>query len=303
MKLRQVTAYSDKLLKGKRAKATLVCLMPVGVSLFFRLAEATLFSVMLYFGMLSPAGLFTAESPLHQLSAIVCTALRWLATAPLYYAAAYWFTQLCCEDKKYRRTPLSRIIINPRIYGRSLMALLLSKAAGLLFIIPAAFFGKTAVTLINENISNPSDSLQLFLSVHACVLTVLSFGLWIWSQLALLTVPFLLIKFPERSTLRIVKDSFSFMSGRRAFLLKIGARYLLPMLILPLTFPFMLAGLFSSSALFISICLKEDEYLERNKIYGCFGQARNTSKLSAWAKRCFTPSADKAQTAGYGDNP
>ncbi len=303
MKLSQITEYSGRLLKGNRAKSTLICLMPLGVSLFFRLAEATLFCVMLYFDVLTPVGLFTAESPVHLLSAIVSTVLRWLATAPLYYAAAYWHIELCSDEKKHRRKiPTSRIILNRKIYGRSLGGLLLSKAVGLIFIIPTVFFGKTALMLISESSANPTDSLQLFLAVHASVLTLLSVGLWIWSKLALVTVPYLLVKLPDRSAARVVYDSFAFMSKRRGTLIKIAARYLLPM-IFPLTIPFMLAGAFTSTSLFVSISLKEDEYFERNQIYCRNGQARNSSKLSAWTKRCFAPSADEAKAAGYGDNP
>lgn len=300
MKLRELTAYSDKLLKGKRMRALLVCLMLWGTELFFRLAEAAVYSVILYFSGMKPAGLFTGESALQQTIALICTVLRCLTTAPLIYAAAYWFTELCGESRKRRKTSLTRVILNRKIYGRSLAALVFSKAAGFIFLIPAALFGKTAYALISAGIDGSAE-IHLFMSVHAAVLTILSLGLWLGAKLALLSVPFLMIRFPERNVLRLLRDSFSFMKGRRGTLLKIFARYIPPMALI-ITIPFLLPKLFAAVALFISISLREDEYLEGNKIHSEVGKARHASKLPAWRKRRFTAAADKAQAAGYGDN-
>lgn len=300
MKLRELTAYSDKLLKGKRMRALLVCLMLSGTELFFRLAEAAAYSVILYFSGMKPVGLFTGESRVQQSIALACTVLRCLTTAPLIYAAAYWFTELCTESHKRRKTPLTRIILNRKLYGRSLAALVFSKAAGFVFLIPAALFGKTAYALISAGIAD-SEELHLFMSVHAAVLTILSLGLWLWAKLAMLAMPFLMIRFPGRSVFRAFRDSFSFMKDRRSTLLKIFMRYITPMALI-VTIPFLLPKLFTAVSLFIGISFREDEYLEGNKIQSEVGKTCNTAKLPAWRKRRFTAAADKAQAAGYGDN-
>lgn len=300
MKLGKLTAYSDKLLKGKRMTALLVCLMPAAASLFFRLAEAAIYSVMLYFSGMEPAVLFTGEILPQQAAALICTVLRCLTTAPLIYASVLWFSELCCEAPERRRTPLMRVILSRKIYGRSLSALIITKAAAFAFLVPAGLFGKTAYELISAGIYG-SGEFHLLMTVHAAVMTLLSLGLWIWAKLALFAVPFLLIRFPERSVLRIVRDSFRFMKGRRGTLLKLFALYVPPMLTAA-AIPFLLPGLSAAVSLFISISLREDEYLEGNKIHGDVGKARNAPKLSARTKRRFTPSADKAQAAGYGNN-
>lgn len=292
MKLKKLTDYSAKLLKGCSMSALLVCLMPVGTELFFRLAEAALYSILLYFCEMTPAGLFTGDSLVQQLATLICTVLRYLTTAPLIYATAYWFLQLCGEDKKKRKISLSRIILSPRIYRRSLAALLCSKAVGFLFLIPAAFFGVTAYDLVFGSLGQ-MENIRLLMAVHAVVMTLISMGLWIWARLAVLATPFLLIQFPDRSVFRIVRDSFRFMKGRRSTILKILAMYVPPMLLL-VTVPFLLPKLFSAISLCISIALKEDEYLEGNKANSEFGQACRSSKLSVRSKRRFTPSADKA---------
>lgn len=300
MKLMQLTSYSDKLLKGRRMKALLVCLMFLGTELFFRLAEATLYSLMLYFGELKPAGLFTGESPIQQAAALICTFLRYAAAAPLGFAAAYWFSELCSENRKKRRISLSHVLLNPRIYGRSLHMLLLSKALSAAFLAPAAFFGSTAYSFIKNGMDS-SDSMHLLLAVHAAVMTVVSLILWIWSRLTMLAVPYLMIRFPEKSVFRLICGSFRFMKGRRATLLKIFLLYIPPMLFL-VPIPYLLPKLFSAVSLFMSISLKEDEYLEGNTIHGDNRQTSYAPKLPAWTKRRFTPASDKAQAAGYGDN-
>lgn len=301
MKLRQLAEYSGNLLKNNRMKALLVCLMFLGTELFFRLAEAALLSVILYVGETTPIGLFTGESPVRQAVTLVCMVLRYLTTAPLSYACAYWFTELCSDRKKRRSISVSGVLLSGKIYGRSLAALLLTKLAGMIFLLPAMFFGSTVFSLVSDGIEN-SDDFRLFMSVHAAVMTLVSVGLWIWAKLAMTAVPYLLVHFPKQSVFSIVRNSFSFMKHRRATLLKIFLRYAAPMLLI-VTIPFLLPKLFVSTALFISISIKEDEYLERNKTDCNLGQAAHAPELPARTKRRFTPPADKAQTAGYGDNP
>ncbi|MCD7890792.1 MAG: DUF975 family protein [Ruminococcus sp.] len=298
MKLKQLTAYSDKLLKGKRMKALLVCLSYLGAALFFRLTEGALYSIMLYFNAVSPAGLFTGESLPQQVISLLLTLMCCLTTAPLAYAAVYWYYQLCSENRD--EPQLSSVILNPHIYGRSLFALLMSKLMGAIFLAPAAVFGVTAFRLIKSGMENSAE-LHLFMAVHAAVMTILSLALWIRTKLAMAAVPYLLIRFPERSVFRVIRSSFGFMKGRRFELIKIFIGCSAPMLLI-VTIPFLLPKLFAAVSLFISISFKEDEYLDRNKTYCRLEQANSSAKLPAWTKRRFTPPSDTAQTAGYGDN-
>lgn len=300
MKLKQITAFSDRLIKGRRSAALLVCLMPLGTELFFRLGEAALYSTMLYFSGMAPARLFSGDSLIQQLAAAVCTLMRYLAAAPMIYGAAYWYLKICSDESRKRRIHLSRIILNSRNYRRSLSALLLSKSTGFLFLIPSAFFGASAVRLISDSLNN-TRGLQLLMAVHASVTAFIALGIWIWAKTALLTLPFLLVRFPERSVFRLLLDSFCFMKGRRSTALKIFVCYIPPMLLI-VTIPFLLPKLFAAFSLFISISLREDEYLEENRFYSRYRKANRASKLSAWAKRRFTAASDKAEAAGIGDN-
>lgn len=293
MKLRQLTQFSDKLLKGKRTLAFLIALMPVGAELLFRLTETAVCSVILYYTGMKPLGLFTGENLVQQLTSLACTALRLMTLAPLSYATALWFSRLCDGDTGRKSLRLTRVILSPKIYGRSFTALLISKAVSFVFLIPATLFGGITFTLISESLSG-SGELRLMITVHATVMTLFSLFLWLRAKLTLIAVPFLLVRFPQRGALRVTRDAFRFMQGRRITLIKILLRYV-PMMLPIVTIPVLLPKLFTAAALYIGICLREDEYLEKNRIYRDLGKANDASKLPFGTKRRFPKAADKAQ--------
>jgi len=300
MKLGNITDYSAKLLKGSRVNTMLIVLAVLSAELFFRIAEAALYSLMLYFGTIKPAELFIGKTALQYLISAVFTALRYITAAPLIFTAACRFTGLSTGNAKLKRTPLSGVLLSRRLYRRSLASLLLSKLAGVIFMLPATFFGYTAFSLISDAASDNSPT-SLFMSVHAGVMTLLSVGLWIWAKLSLMTVPFLMVYFPEKKVSALAMQSIGFMKGRRAVMVKLFAYYGIRMLPV-VTIPAVLPELFSAVSLCIDIFIKEDEYREGNSAGGRHRQTAHTSKLPAWAKRCFKTPSDKAQTAGYGNN-
>lgn len=294
MKIRKLTRYSDDLLKGRLMKAFLVSLMPVSAELIFRLAEAAAYSLLLYFSNISPLGLFTGESALQQLAAALCTVWRWLTSAPLIYASAYWFSGLSGDCRKRN---LSELILDRKIYCRSLAALLWTKLAAFIMLVPVFLFGAAAYWLASEG----GGSISVLMAVHASVMTIISAFLWLRAKLTMLAVPFILVYFPEKSAFEAVRSSFRLMRGRRGTLLKLLAVYLPPMLTI-IAVPFLLPKLFSAAAVLIDISVKEDEYLERNKADSRVGQAAHSPELPAGKKRRFTAASDKAQAAGYGHN-
>lgn len=294
MKIRKLTRYSDNLLKGRLMKAFLVSLMPVSAEIVFRLAEAAAYSLLLYFGNISPLGLFTGESILQQLTAVLCTVWRWLTAAPLVYASAYWFSGLSGDCRKRN---LSELILDRKIYRRSLAALLWTKLTAFIMMIPVFLFGAAAYWLASEG----EGSICVLMAVHASVMTVISVFLWFRTKLIMLAVPFIMVHFPERSAFEAVRSSFRIVRGRIGTILKLLAVYLLPMLTI-IAAPFLLPRLFSAFAVLIDISVKEDEYLERNKADGRVGQAAHSPELPVGKKRRFTAAPDKAQAAGYGHN-
>lgn len=292
MKLGTLTTYSDKLLKGNYLKSVLFCMSICGASLIFMLAEASLYSIQLYFGNIKPVMLFTGESSIQLLILLICTALRYIVTAPLQYATAYWFMSLCHEQKKHRRASIGRMIPDFKTYCKSLAVLLGSKLVGTAFLLPTAFFGIITVSVLSDGIEK-SGSFNLLMLVHAAVMTVLSIGLWLRAKLTLLSVPFLMSVYRNESSIGLIKHSFKFMKRRRLIFLKLVAKY--GLLMLPIvTIPIFLPKLYTASALGIDIFVKEDEYLERNKICCGYRETRHASKLFAWTKRRFTQTVDKA---------
>lgn len=295
MKVRRLIRYSDNLLKGRLMKAFLVSLMPLSAELLFRLAEAAAYSLLLYFGDMTPLGLFTGESAVQQLAALVFTLWRWLTVAPLMYAAAYWFSGL---SEGGERKSLTDIILSRSLCKKSLAALIWTKLAGVLLLVPVFLFGGAAYLLASEG----AGSLSVLMTVHAFVMTVISLFLWLRAKLVMLAVPFVMVHFSEKSAFGAVRHSFRLMKGRTGTLLKLLGVYLPPMLTV-IAVPFLLPRLYSAAALMIDIYIKEDEYFERDKADGKVGQASRASKLSAWKKRRITAASDKAEAAGYGNNP
>lgn len=292
MKIRKIIGYSDKLMSGNRLKCMLLCAALAGTELFFRLAEASFYSILLYFGKAVPAGLFSLGDPLRTIFTLTCTSLRILCTAPLIYAAACRFVGICGENRQLKNAPLSRLILSKRNYRRSLAALLISKAVGVIFMIPTVFFGSFAYKLISESIGSES-SVKLFTAVHAAVMTILSFGIWVWAKLSLMSVPFLMAEKPKESVLRLSVHSFAFMKGRRTTFVKL-LLYWVPQMLFIATIPYALMGLCSAAALSVNIFMKEDEYRESNKACCNDRYAHDASKFSAWTKKRFAASSDKA---------
>ena len=64
MKLRELIRYSKALLKNNRISTMIICLLPFLPEIFFRFAEATVYSLVLYFGDMPPLSLFSGENPL-----------------------------------------------------------------------------------------------------------------------------------------------------------------------------------------------------------------------------------------------
>ena len=62
MKIRELIRYSGRLLEGRRARTMMICLLPAAAELFFRFAEAAVFSLLLYFGGSMPIELFSGSS-------------------------------------------------------------------------------------------------------------------------------------------------------------------------------------------------------------------------------------------------
>ncbi len=293
MKLGNITDYSARQLKGHRLDAALIVLLLTGSVLFFRAAEASVLSLMLYFGYTCPAELFIGKTPLQYAVSFAFTAMRYTAEAPLMYTAACRFTGITTASRTLSETPVSAVLTDGRLFRRSLLSLLCSKAAGILFMLPAVFFGYTAFSFFIGG----GSAAALFMGLHSAVMTLVSAGLWIWAKTALLALPFLMVRLPEKSIPALTAYCFRFMKGRRGVILKLSAYYgfrLIPVV----TIPSVLPQLFSAVSLCIDIFIKEDEYREGYCTGGHCGKTADASKLSPRTKGRFKTPSDKAQTAG-----
>ncbi len=289
MKVRELIRYSKGLLAGRRAKTMMICILPLGAELFFRSAEAAVYSLMLYFGGYAPINLFGGDEPLQLAVAAATALLRWVTAAPLMYAAAMRLYSITAEKNEPRHKPFSRILLRKCTLKRSISAKLWTKTIGLFTLVPVVFFGTSAYTLLSGKLY----AREAFLAINAVFLTLVSLLIWAALKLSFAAVPFLLVRYPKRTAFRTVIYSIGFMRGRKSVLLRLIAVYL-PQMLTIAGLPYGLTKLMNAFSLSIDIFIKEDEYLEANRADSRRGKTNNAGKLSRRKKRCFKAAADKA---------
>lgn len=292
MKTIQLLRYSRGLLKSKRTRSFAYAAGVIGVMLFFRLAEATGASVMLYCTGMSPNELFSRQNTVWQIFMLICTILKYTASAPVITAAAGWFTKLCGVESNFKFRTFSDILIDSHILLRSIVLMLVTRIMLILFFVPSGFFLGFAYEFIVSG-----KSRGVFYGVHCISMAILSAVTWLWAVSGMAAVPFLWVRDMNQSIFTVIHRSFSVMKGRRIGLVKAAAVRGLPLFFV-VTVPFLLADFFTVISLYINICIKEAEYNEWVEMHSKNGQADYPAKLSYRTGRRFKASADKAETAG-----
>ena len=289
MKIMELIRFSRGLLKGRRARTMMICILPLGAELFFRFAEAAVYSMLLYFGDIKPIRLFGGSDPIQLCVTIASTLLRLLTAAPLMYTAAYRLYGMTSEVPKKRSEAFSRILLRKCTFRRSISAALWTKAAGLLSLAPAVFFGTAAYGLIEDKL----EPRNAFFAANAVFLTGVSVLLWLSLKLSFSAVPYILVRYPKLTAFRAMIFSVDFMRGRKSVPLRLLAVYLPQMLTLA-GLPYAMTKLMTAYSLSIDIFIKEDEYLEADRAYGRRRKSHNSGKIPFGKKRRIKAAADEA---------
>lgn len=287
MKILELIRFTRKLLDGRRARTMMICMLPLCAELFFRFAEAAVYSMLLYFGELEPLRLFGGGEPAQLAVSALSTLLRLLTASPLMYAAAYRLYGITSELPQKRSDSFSRVMLRKCTFKRSISAALWTKAIGLLALAPAVFFGTTAYGLMGSRL-RPRET---FLAANALFLTAVSAILWLSLKLSFTAVPYLLVRFPKLTAFRTVIYSIGFMRGRKSVPLRLGAVYL-PQMLTIVGLPLALTKLMTAFSLSIDIFIKEDEYLETDRADGRRKKSRNSGKIPYRKKRHIKTAAD-----------
>lgn len=253
MKISELLRYTKKLLKGRSIRTGMICILPLCAALFFRCAEAAVYSLLLYFGEMTPLSLFGGKSPVCSAASLIFTLLRWITVSPLMYATAFRLYEICSE--KAETTPLSEILLSRTAFRRSLGAVLLSKIISFAALIPTAFLGVLTFSMLKESLN--AD--ETFAVVNTAFLTLVSFLMWLSLRLSLAAVPFLMVRYPQKSIFRTVFSAVRFMSGRKGILLRLAAVYILPSISI-VGLPFAATRFLTAFALSTDIFNREDEY-------------------------------------------
>jgi len=289
MKVRELIRYTKKLLKGRRAGTMMICILPLGAELFFRFAEAAVYSMLLYFGSIPPIRLFGGDEPVQLAVTAVSTVLRWLTVAPLTYAAACQLYGMTGESSHRLRCSFSRILLRKPTFRRSISAALWTKSIGLLALCPAIFFGVSAFGMIHGKMY--AD--EVFITANMVFLAAVSVMMWLSLKLSFSAVPYLLVRFPKMTAFHTMVYSVGFMGGRKRVFLRLLAVYL-PQMLTIAGLPYALTKLMTAYSLSIDIFIKEDEYLETNRAESGRRSAPDAGKISHRAERHVKAAADEA---------
>lgn len=295
MRARDLVRYSRRLTgKGRKRSALVVfCILPLIAELFFRCAEAAVYSLLLYFGQMKPIDLFRAGSIIQLSVMVLCTVIRWLTVYPLSYSAA---VRLCevCTDSSEKHTPYPKIL--SRSFGRSISAAFCSKLISTASLAPAVFFGVTAYRLILGSL----DTNGVFMAVNAVVLTAVSVGVWLSCRVSLSAVPYLLADMPHKNAFAVTFYSLKFMRGRKRVIMRLAVMCL-PYALTIIGIPAAVFRFRAAYALAADIFIREDEYsaeeadrTERNKIHGGCSAADDSAKISHRKKRSLKKAAGEA---------
>ena len=281
MKVRELMRFSGKYLKGRRTAVLMICMLPTGAGLTFRLAEAAIYSMLLYYGYMKPMDILTGASVIQLAAWSLFTLMRWLVCIPLYYAAAVRLSEICHEKKHF--TPISSIILGRRSFRRS-MGMLLTKLIGIVFSLPVIISVVWGYKLIGRD--------KLFPALHAFAAALFFLCIYISVRINLFAVPFLMAEYRDKNIFRIILCSFRLLRKRKGILLRLILTYgflMLTIVAIPYLFPeFMTA--FSMS---ISIFIREEEYFEGNNILSRNRKACYSRKFPE-KKRRFGTAAEKA---------
>lgn len=253
MKTMELISYSRRKIKGKRRRVFFMCLPPICAEIFFRLAEAAVYSIMLYFGAFSPAGLFTGESIEQIVIAVVFAFIRWIISAPLWCATAVRLMEFAVDSDK--KTSFTDMLLSWHFIGRSLSAFFMQKLLCTISLAPAIISGAYTLNLI----SSGADSRQLFIASNTGALFIVLLFFWISIKISMMSVPFLLAEYPEKSGAGAVFRSFKFMRGRKKMFVGLITVFFIPFITV-IAIPFIIPEIASAYALGISIFFKEDEY-------------------------------------------
>lgn len=280
MKLNQIKEYSGKALKGRRAEAFMISICIPAVTVFFRLAELCISSVVLYFGELTPMELFYGSEIWWTLSDFLFTILKIIMLSAVIPSVIKYFSgilEINLPEKK-----------DIKLFRKNLIANLIIKAISLIFLIPVILFGYISARLIINGNGN-----SVFLTVHTLTLMLISVFIWAWAITGITALPFLIYRNPEKEIFRIITVSFRIMKNSRRGLLKIILFYTLWCLI-PFAFIYALPEFFSSVTLYINICIKEAEYIGGKSLYCRNSESLNASEISDRKKRRIKKTPDKA---------
>lgn len=251
MSITELTVYSRRLLKGRRKEMFLLCMLPLGTLLFFRLFEITIYSLLLFFGGVSPAGLFVGDNSVQTVTSVLFMLFRQIFFCPLLFAVSFRFFEIYRGESV---SSISEFLTNGRFLRKSILSGIFGKILSLAAMIPTVMGFYHALEILKGG----ADSRDIFKATQFAVGSLIFLLLWFRIKLSLAALPFLMAEIPEKNSFSLVLYSLKFMSGRTGTVLRLFLLYLLPLVTI-VGIPFVMPEIMAALAVSIDIFMKEDE--------------------------------------------
>lgn len=281
MKTRELTAYTRKLIKGRRREILLICLLPMGTEILLRTAEAALYCLMLYFGNIKSVELFTGENTEQAVIAALFFLLRIFVMPPLWCGLAARL-MMFAEGKQESLT-FSDMLLSGKFIVRSVSAGIFVRIISAALLLPCVFSAVYGFGILSDG----ADDREIFIAVGLFSLSIFLGIFWAIVRIGLTAVPFLLHKYSGISAFRVVLRSLAFMNGRRKLPFLLAVMYL-PLVLTVFAAPYFIPEWAAAYGVGVSIFFKEDESAhEQACIYRRHGRTKTAEKLSPWKLRCI----------------
>ena len=173
MRIRELSGYTENMIKGKRWELLLLCLLPIGGELLLRSAEAALYSLMLYFGTIRPIDLFTGINTEQTVLSAIFILLRFLIMPPLWCGLGARL-MLFAEGKKEPKR-LSRYLSSGKFILRSISANFFVCLISALFLLPIVAAFALGIYLLSDGAAGA----ELFVAVNLIALGIFLGIRWI----------------------------------------------------------------------------------------------------------------------------
>lgn len=249
MDYRELHRFSRTSLKGHYAAAMRTSWLMPSLHALYKLIPAGLAGLLVLRGTMPPAAFWRGGwlwMTFLALWMLFCGGLM----LPVQCAVWSWFGSML------GLSPCRRCFSRIRDYARAAWVMGLAEGLRILAALPVAASGVFALVSLRESVHSEHGALWLFAAVQAVAAMLWTSVYYLRLRVSLTAVPVLFLRAPKRSAFSHIRTAICMMDGHHRELWAIWLGYL-PMLLTILPIPFVLPYLYTNTALFWQVRIRE----------------------------------------------